>query len=77
MVAQSILEIRQSALLVSPRRKLRITRDPDDNMVLECGWEASADYVVTGNLRHFPPQFGKLLVISPREFVTVLAAAME
>ncbi|PYV41490.1 MAG: hypothetical protein DMG06_16930 [Acidobacteria bacterium] len=41
-------------MLVKPTLKLTITSDPDDNMFLECAQEAGADFLVTGNKRHFP-----------------------
>jgi uncharacterized protein len=30
------------------------TSDPDDNIFLECADAARADYLVTGNQKHFP-----------------------
>ena len=39
--------------MVSPSSQLRVTSDPDDNIFLECADAARADYLVTGNLRHF------------------------
>jgi predicted nucleic acid-binding protein len=54
-----------------------VTRDPDDNMVLECALSGRADYVVTGNTRDFPQQFRGIYVVPPRHFVVVLAASVE
>jgi predicted nucleic acid-binding protein len=34
--------------------RLDVTSDPDDNMFLECADAARADYLVTGNPKHFP-----------------------
>jgi len=73
-VAHWLKEMRASMRLVKLKRKLQVTADPDDNLVLECALEARADYVVTGNLRHFPKQFQDIRVISPKQFLTVLAA---
>jgi putative PIN family toxin of toxin-antitoxin system len=42
------------AHLVKPVRRLAIAADPDDNIFLECADCARADYLVTGNQRHFP-----------------------
>lgn len=77
VVRRSIETIRRASILVTPRRKLQVTHDPDDNMVLECALEADANYLVTGNLRHFPARFRGIRIISPREFVTLLAAGIE
>ena len=75
-IAQSVRLLRRHAERVPPRRKLHVTRDPRDNMILECALEARADYVVTGNLRHFPARFQDIRVIAPRSFLTILAAEL-
>lgn len=76
LVERSIADIRRASIFVEPRTSLDVTRDPHDNIVLECALEASADSVVTGNLRHFPARFRGIRVVSPREFVTLLAASI-
>jgi len=65
---------RTTAGFVLPRKRLNVTTDPDDNIFLECALEARADYVVTGNLRHFPPRFQDIRIVGPRQFLTILAA---
>jgi uncharacterized protein len=55
-----------------PKRRLQITREPDDNIFLECVDAARADYLVTGNLRHFPKYWKMTKIISAREFVDIL-----
>lgn len=72
-ISQSLAAIRSVVRLVTPPQRLRVTSDPDDDMVLECALEGSADYVVTGNLRHFPTSFRGVRVISPRTFLLILA----
>jgi putative PIN family toxin of toxin-antitoxin system len=58
---------------VSPSRQLRVTSDPADNIFLECADEARADYLVTGNLRHFPKFWKQTKIVTSREFVTLMA----
>ena len=58
---------------MTPSRPLQITPDPDDNIFLECADAARADYLVTGNPRHFPKFWKKTKVITSREFVGILA----
>jgi putative PIN family toxin of toxin-antitoxin system len=58
---------------VAPARRLEVTRDRDDNIFLECADSARADYLVTGNQKHFPRFWKKTKVITPREFVTLCA----
>ena len=44
----------ESALLVFPTdRATGATHDPGDEMVLECAVAAEADYIVTGDKKHF------------------------
>jgi len=50
-----------------------MTADPADNMFVECADAARADYLVTGNLRHFPKFWKNTKIISSREFLTVIA----
>jgi uncharacterized protein len=50
-----------------------VTKDPDDNKFVECADEARAEYLVTGNLRHFPKFWKKTTVISSREFIGIVA----
>jgi putative PIN family toxin of toxin-antitoxin system len=59
--------------LVSPARRLHITPDPDDDKFLECADSARADYLVTGNLRHFPKFWKKTKIISSHEFIGIVA----
>lgn len=56
-----------------PARISQVTSDPDDNMFLECADAARADYLVTGNPRHFPKFWKKTKVITSREFISVVA----
>jgi putative PIN family toxin of toxin-antitoxin system len=52
---QQLLQlIKNQSYTVAPARRLEIASDPDDNMFLECADAARADYLVTGNQKHFP-----------------------
>jgi uncharacterized protein len=50
-----------------------VSGDPDDNRFPECADAARADYLVTGNLRHFPQYRKKIKMITPREFIGLVA----
>jgi uncharacterized protein len=58
---------------VVPTRQLEATSDPADNIFLECADAARADYLVTGNQKHFPRFWKKTKVVTPREFVSLAA----
>jgi len=65
--------IKNQARVVSPVRLVRACGDADDDKFLECADEARADYLVTGNLRHFPRFWKATKVVSSREFVSLAA----
>ena len=58
---------------VKPSRTLQVAKDPDDNVFLECAGAAQADYLVTGNPRHFPKFWKKTKVITSRELMDIVA----
>jgi uncharacterized protein len=65
--------IRNRGNLVVPSRRFEVSDDPDDNRFLECADAARADYLVTGNLRHFPRFWKKTKIITPRELIGLVA----
>ena len=65
--------IKNHARVVVPSRMAQITSDPDDNLFVECADAAHADYLVTGNQRHFPKFWKNTKIISSTEFLSVIA----
>ena len=65
--------IESRAHSVKPSRTLNVAADPDDNKFLECADAARADYLVTGNQKHFPKFWKKTKVITSRELVDLVA----
>jgi putative PIN family toxin of toxin-antitoxin system len=65
--------IRNRSYSVEPVRRIEVASDPDDNIFLECADAARADFLVTGNQRHFPKFWKNTKVITPREFVVLVA----
>ena len=71
---QQLLQlIKNRSYTVAPTRRLDVTSDPDDNIFLECADAARADYLVTGNLKHFPRFWKTTKIITPREFISLAA----
>ena len=71
---QQLLQlIKNHSYTVVPTRRLHVTSDPDDNMFLECADAARADYLVTGNQKHFPRFWKKTKIITTREFISLTA----
>jgi uncharacterized protein len=58
---------------VTPTRHLDVAGDPDDNKFLECADAVRADYLITGNLKHFPRFWKNTKIITSREFINLAA----
>ncbi len=71
---QQLLQlIKNRAYLVAPVRALHLAPDPDDDKFLECADAARADYLVTGNQRHFPKFWKQTKVITSSDFIGIVA----
>jgi putative PIN family toxin of toxin-antitoxin system len=71
---QQLLQlIKNHAQVVNPAGVLHVAKDPDDDKFLECADSARADYLITGNQRHFPKFWKKTKVITSREFINIVA----
>ena len=71
---QQLLQlIKNHSYTMIPAQRLDVTSDPDDNIFLECADAAHADYLITGNLKHFPRFWKKTKIITPREFISLAA----
>lgn len=58
-----------NAWRVEPVPECLACSDPDDNQLLDCALAAQAEYVITGNLRHFPSEWQGIEVINARTFL--------
>lgn len=70
---QLVQLIRNRTHLVTPSRLPQITTDPADNIFLECADAARADYLITGNQRHFPRFWKNTKIINSREFLNIIS----
>ncbi|MCH8293903.1 putative toxin-antitoxin system toxin component, PIN family [Candidatus Poribacteria bacterium] len=58
---------------IEPKIQLNVCRDESDNRFLECAVEGKADYLVTKNIRHFPPKkYQGVNIVRIRKFLDVL-----
>ena len=64
-----LLDIGATSRLVHPTRVLAIASHEPDNRFLECVQAAKADYLVTGNKKHFPKQWDSAKIVNAREFL--------
>lgn len=59
--------------VVHPTRRIEAAKDPDDDIFIECADAARADFLITGNRRHFPAFWKCTKIVTPREFVGLAA----
>lgn len=68
-----LADVRNSSELVEPTRTIEeIKKDEPDNRFLECATAADADYLITGNTKHFPEQFENIQIVTPRDFLELV-----
>jgi putative PIN family toxin of toxin-antitoxin system len=73
-VRQQLLQlIKNHSHIVAQSRRFEVASDPDDNMFIECADAARADYLITGNQRHFPKYWKKTKIINSRELLSIVA----
>jgi putative PIN family toxin of toxin-antitoxin system len=71
-IARALTVIRKTSLLVKPKGTVTIIEDEPDNRLLECARAADADYLVTGNTKHFPPRFEGTRIVTPKQFIDLI-----
>lgn len=72
LLAESFRLIDKAAVRVVPAVCVNAAADPDDDIFLECAEVARADFLVTGNKRHFPQRWKSTEVVNARELTTIL-----
>jgi putative PIN family toxin of toxin-antitoxin system len=71
-VAAFLARLRAVSIVVSPTHRVSESADDADNRFLECAEVASADYLVTGNKRHFPKRWRITAVVNARELLVLI-----
>jgi putative PIN family toxin of toxin-antitoxin system len=75
VIADTLQGIRQNGFWVRPIETVRACSDPDDDIFLECAQAARADYLATGNLKHFPASWAETRIVTPRHLLDIRAGA--
>ena len=73
-IPPTIQFIRESGVWVRPTESVRVCKDIDDDIFLECAQEARASWLVTGNVRDFPATWQGTGIVAPRQFLDRLGA---
>jgi putative PIN family toxin of toxin-antitoxin system len=65
--------IKNHSYTVVPPHHPEVTSDPDDNMFVEGADAARADYLLTGNQKHFPRFWKMTKIVTTRGFISLTA----
>ncbi len=78
-IRSALARIRHVAIVVKPSKRLEISPDETDNRFIECAETSDADYLITGNKRHFPERWKNTTVIGASRLIEILidATAMD
>jgi putative PIN family toxin of toxin-antitoxin system len=71
-INETVTELRRVSQFVKPTNRVSESRDDADNRFLECAETGSADYLVTGNISHFPKTWRKTQIVTIRRFLELL-----
>ncbi len=75
-LVKSVLSFcRSSSTIVTPALSVPVSPHDADNRFLECAEAAEADYLVTGNKRHFPERWKRTEIVNARELLNRLNLA--
>ena len=70
------LPVRKGRLILEwshlKRGALAVAVDPADNKFLECAETASAEYLITGNKRHFPAASKGTRILNAKELLSLI-----
>ena len=76
LVAKALADISAVSLMITPKRQARKATDKKDNRFLAAAAAGGADYLITGNTRHFPLRYRKTRIVTPAEFITALGSIL-
>jgi len=66
-------ELQKTSVMVCPTETITVSPDEADNRFLECAITAKANFLVTGNTKHFPERkYRDIRIVTPADFVTAL-----
>ena len=65
-------QLETQARLVGPIHSLDISPDDADNRFLECAESIDAEFLITGNKRHFPKAWKGTKIVNAREFLELV-----
>jgi uncharacterized protein len=76
-VSRLLALIERESTIVVPTGRLTISKHDSDNRLYECADAANADYIVTGNTKHFTRPYKNTKIINGRQLLELLTAGLE
>jgi predicted nucleic acid-binding protein len=76
-IQRFLAKVLKVAKVVVPTHTVDKCADESDNRFLECAEAAGADYLVTGNTRHFPNTYKKTKIVTARQLIDLLTATKK
>lgn len=64
--------IEAAGTMVEPSETLTVSEHPSDNRFYECAAAAAADYIVTGNLKHFSRPYKTTKIVNSRQLLQLI-----
>ena len=68
----SLAVIRNTSKTVKPKKTVSKSPDESDNRFYECAEAGKANFLITGNTRHFPQAHKGTQIVTPREFIELI-----
>jgi uncharacterized protein len=75
-VSHLLALIAGEARMVTPTERLSVSRHESDNRIYECAAAAKADYIITGNTKHFHRDYETTKIVNPRQLLGLLKAGL-
>jgi len=76
-IVDTLRAIRKMGAWVKPSDKVRTCSDPDDDVVLEWSQAAYAQYLVTGNLKHFLAKWADTQIVTPHQVLHAIGEIQD
>jgi putative PIN family toxin of toxin-antitoxin system len=76
-IAALLAMLRNNGEFVQPKRSNFVSPDPADTKFLHCAQAGQADFIVTGNKRHFPnAPYGQTQIVNAAELLDLITVEL-
>jgi uncharacterized protein len=76
-IRTTLEDFRKISTLVHPSHTLAVCIHEPDNRFLECAEAAHANFLITGNTRHFPQEWKMTRIVNARQFIEYFTAGQR